>query len=123
VVNQYYWYRLRAEIGTANVHSQIVHFTPYDPGYVLDVSGAAVLKSSGHQAAAQKFLAYLVSKQGQEIIANPSLSISFEYPLASAVTTLAPETPFDQLQPYPITIAQLGDGSTAINLLKQAGLL
>ena len=120
VVNQYYWYRMRAEIGASNMHSAIAYFAPRDPGYVLDVSPAAVLKSSTHQAAAQKFLAYLTSKQGQEIIAH---SISFEYPIASGVTTAQPETPFDQLQPNPITIPELGDGSTAISLLKQAGLL
>ncbi len=120
VVNQYYWYRMRAEIGASNMHSAIAYFAPHDPGYVLDISPAAILKSSTHQAAAQKFLAYLTSKQGQEIIAH---SISFEYPIASGVTTTQPETPFDQLQPNPITIPELGDGSTAISLLKQAGLL
>jgi iron(III) transport system substrate-binding protein len=123
IVNQYYWYRMRAEIGTSATHARITYFAPGDPGYVIDVSGAAVLKSSPHQAAAQKFLAFLVSKQAQEIIANPSKSISFEYPIASGVTTQAPETPFGQLQPYPITIAELGTGSTAIALMRQAGLL
>ena len=44
VVNQYYWYRMRAEIGASNMHSAITYFAPGDPGYVLDVSGAAVLK-------------------------------------------------------------------------------
>jgi iron(III) transport system substrate-binding protein len=123
VVNQYYWYRMRAEIGASNIHSQIATFAPGDPGYVIDVSGAAVLKSSRHQAAAQKFLAYLVSRAGQEVIANPARSISFEYPVASGVTTLAPETPLGQLRPYPISIAQLGEGAAAIALLKEAGLL
>jgi iron(III) transport system substrate-binding protein len=120
VVNQYYWYRMRAEIGASNMHSEITYFAPHDPGYVLDVSGAAILKSSKHQAAAQKFLAFMTSKQGQEIIAH---SISFEYPIASGVTTAQPETPFNQLQPNSITIPELGDGSTAIALLQQAGLL
>jgi iron(III) transport system substrate-binding protein len=120
VVNQYYWYRLRAELGASSVHSRIAYFAPRDPGYVVDVSGAGILKSSEHKAAAQKFLAFLVSKQGQEIIAH---SISFEYPIASGVTTAAPETPFDQLQPNQITIPELGDGSTAIALLRKAGLL
>jgi iron(III) transport system substrate-binding protein len=124
VINQYYWYRLRAEIGASAMHSQITYFTPHDPGYVLDVSGAAVLKSSKHQAAAQEFLAFMVSKQGQEIIARAAGNEqSYEYPLASGVTTSAPETPFNQLQPNPITIGDLGDGSAAITLLRQAGLL
>jgi iron(III) transport system substrate-binding protein len=121
VVNQYYWYRMRAEIGASNMHSDITYFAPHNPGYVLDISGAAILKSSKHQAAAQKFLAFMVSKKGQEIIG--SHSISYEYPIASGVKTTQPETPFDELQPYPITIAQLGDGSTAISLLQEVGLL
>ena len=120
VVNQYYWYRMRAEIGASSMHSEITYFAPQDPGYVLDVSGAAILKSSRNQAAAQRFVAFLVSSQGQQIISH---SISFEYPIASGVTTSQPETPFDQLQPNGITIAELGDGSTAIALLNQAGLL
>jgi iron(III) transport system substrate-binding protein len=119
VVNQYYWYRMQAEIGKSNMHSEIAYFAPRDPGYVIDVSGAAVLASSKHQADAQKFLAFLTSKAGQEIIAD---SNSFEYPIASGVTTAQPETPFDQLLPYPITIAELGDGSTAIDLLQQVEL-
>ncbi len=127
IVNQYYWYRLRAEIGASNIHSKIAYFAPRDPGYVLDVSGAAVLKSSKHGADAQKFLAFLVSAEGQEIIATPGngpdQSLSFEYPIASGVTTNAGETPFSQLKPYPITIGQLGDGSTAIRLMTEAGLL
>jgi iron(III) transport system substrate-binding protein len=39
------------------------------------------------------------------------------------VLTKAGETPFAQLQPYPITIAELGTGTTAIDLMRQAGLL
>jgi iron(III) transport system substrate-binding protein len=123
IINQYYWYRMRAQIGAGNMHSEIVHFAPRDPGYIIDVSGAAVLKSSKNQAAAQKFVAFLVSKQAQEIIGNPAASISYEYPIASGVTTTAPETPLGQLKPDPITIGDLGDGSTAIALMRQAGLL
>lgn len=120
VINQYYWYRLRAELGAGAMHSKLASFAPGDPGYVLDVSGAAVLASSRHRSEAQRFVAFLVSRQGQEIIAH---SDSFEYPIASGVTTAAPETPFDQLAPNPISVAQLGDGSRAISLLRQSGLL
>jgi iron(III) transport system substrate-binding protein len=128
IVNQYYWYRMRAEIGAGSMHSKIAFFAPADPGYVVDVSGAAVLKSSTHQADAQKFVAFLVSAQAQEILATPGTtaghsSLSFEYPIASGVTTHAGETPFSQLQPYPISLAELGDGSAAITLMRQAGLI
>jgi iron(III) transport system substrate-binding protein len=120
VINQYYWYREKAQVGEAGLHSAIATFAPGDPGYVIDVSGAGILKSSSHQAQAQRFLAFLTSKQGQEIIGH---SESFEYPIASGVTTSQPETPFDQLQPNGITIAELGTGAEAIKLLQEAQLL
>jgi iron(III) transport system substrate-binding protein len=123
VVNQYYWYRMRAELGTGNTPSRIAYFAAGDPGYEVNVSGAAVLKSSKHQAAAQKFLAYLASKQAQQIIGDPAKSISFEYPIDSGVTTLSGEMPFSQLKPYPISLGELGTGSAAISLMRQAGLL
>jgi iron(III) transport system substrate-binding protein len=120
IINHYYWYRLRAEIGASQMHSAIAYFAPRDAGYVIDVSGAAVLKSSKHQQAAQRFLAYLVSRQGQEILAH---SDSFEYPLGSGVTTAKGLLPFSSLQPAPLTIAELGDGAEAVALLHQAQLL
>ncbi len=120
VVNQYYWYRMRAEIGVSNVHSEITYFAPHDPGYVVDISGAGILRSSKHQSAAQKFLEFLVQKQGEEIIAHSS---SFEYPIASGVSTAQPETPFKDLKPYPIDIAELGTGAQAIALLREVQLL
>jgi iron(III) transport system substrate-binding protein len=120
LINHYYWYRLRSQLGAGAMHSALAYFAPGDPGYVLNVSGAGILASSKHQAAAQKFLAYLDSKAGQEIIAH---SDSFEYPIASGVTRGGPETPFGKLQPNPIDLAQLGDGQVAVNLLKQAQLL
>jgi iron(III) transport system substrate-binding protein len=121
IINQYYWYRLRAEVGAGAMHSNIARFAAHDPGYVLNASAAAVLKSSSHQASAQRFLAFLVSKPAQEIIGGHSLS--YEYPIASGVTTAAPETPFSQLQPNSITLGELGTGSAAVTLLRRAGLL
>ena len=53
-----------------HMHAKIAFFAPHDPGYVIDVSGAGVLKSSSHQADAQRFLAFLVSPPGPEIIAH-----------------------------------------------------
>lgn len=121
IINQYYWYRQGVlDGGTSKMHSAIAYFAPHDPGYVLDVSGAAVLASSKHQAAAQELVNFLVSQQGQQIIAT---SDSFEYPIGSGVNTAKPETPFNQLQPVGLTIADLGDGSAAIGLLQQAQML
>jgi iron(III) transport system substrate-binding protein len=120
VINHYYWYRMRDEIGASAVHSAEKFFAPHDPGYVIDVSGAGILKSSPHQAEDQRFLAFLVSKQGQEVLAH---SESYEYPLGSGVKTAKPLYPYSKLEPDPITLTQLGTGQHAIALLRQAGLL
>jgi iron(III) transport system substrate-binding protein len=120
IINQYYWYRERAQVGAGSMHSAIAYFAPHDVGYVLNVSGAGILKSSPHQRQAQRFLAFLTSAPGQEIIAH---SDSFEYPIASGVTTAQAERPFDTLEPNAITIAELGTGAEAIRLLQEAQLL
>ncbi len=120
VIDQYYWYRIRDEIGATNMHAKIVFFAPHDPGYVTDVSGAGILKSSGHQADAQKFLAFLVSPEAQKIIAT---SASYEYPLLPGVAARGGQVPLAALQPNAVSVADLGDGQTAVNLLRQAGLL
>ncbi|HEY1467175.1 MAG TPA: iron ABC transporter substrate-binding protein [Acidimicrobiales bacterium] len=119
IINSYYWYRLRDQVGSAGMHSAISYFAPGDAGYVVDVSGAAVLNSSKNKAAAQKFLAFMVSTKGQEIIAHDD---SWEYPLGSGVTTARQQKPFSQLQPAPLTISQLGDGATAVALLQEVQL-
>jgi iron(III) transport system substrate-binding protein len=120
IINHYYWYRLRDEIGQSAIHSALHYYAPRDPGYLLNVSGAAVLKSSSQQAAAQKFVAFVVSKQGQEILAH---SHSYEYPIGSGVLTAQPLKPFDQLQPAPVTIEDLGNGHAPLELEQKLGLL
>ncbi len=120
VINHYYWYRMRDELGPAKVHSAEHFFAAGDPGYVVDVAGAGILASSSHQAADQRFLAFLVGKQGQEILAHDE---SYEYPLGSGVVSAKPLAPFQELRPDPISIAKLGNGQAAVSLLRQAGLL
>ncbi len=121
LINHYYWFRLQKQLrGPSHMHSQIAYFAPRDPGYVIDVSGAAMLTSSRHQAAAEEFLAFLVGAHGQETMVD---SDSFEYPLRPGVAAPAGLRPFDQLSPAPTTIADLGDGSEALSLIQQAQLL
>jgi iron(III) transport system substrate-binding protein len=120
LVDHYYWYRLRDEVGPSHTNSALHYFAARDPGMLVDVSGAAVLKSSKHAAEARRFLAYLVSKPAQTIIAT---SASYEYPLGSGVTTRKVARPFSSLVPALVTATQLGDGKAAVALLQQVGLL
>ncbi|MGA7817191.1 extracellular solute-binding protein, partial [Caballeronia sp.] len=70
VVNNYYWARLHVQLGDSATRSAIYHFPNGDVGALVNVSGAAVLKSSTNQQAAQQFLAYLVSERAQQLMAN-----------------------------------------------------
>ena len=121
IVNNYYWDRLHAELGDKSTRSAIHHFGNGNVGAVINVSGAAVLKASKHQADAQKFLAYLVSERAQKLMANGH--ISFEYPLHPGVAPDPVLKPFNELTPPALTFDQLGDDSQAGKLLRQAGLL
>jgi iron(III) transport system substrate-binding protein len=120
LINHYYWYRLRDEVGADKIHSALHYYSSGDIGNLVNVSGAAVLKSSRHQAAAQRFLAFIVGKKGQSILAQ---SESYEYPLGSGVQSAKPLPPFDTLQPPTIGVNDLGDGSEALALLRLVGLL
>jgi iron(III) transport system substrate-binding protein len=121
LINNYYWARLHAELGDKNTHSALHHFSNGDVGGLVNVSGAAVLKASKHQAEAQKFLAYLVSDRAQHLMAGNH--ISFEYPLRTGVTPDPILKPFNELQPPALSIKQLGDDSQAGKLLREAGLI
>ena len=120
LINHYYWYRLQAQLGAGKAHSALHYFAAGDAGYVLDVSGAGILASSSHKAAAQKFLSFLVSTAGQRVIAQTD---SYEFPLRPGVPAHPGLPALSSLHPDPAdTIARLGDGSTALQFLQQAQL-
>lgn len=120
LINYYYYFRLQAEVGKSSVKAQLAFFTSGDPGFVEDVSGAAVLKSSRHAAEAQQFLAFLTGSAGQTVL---TWSDSFEYPIHPGVAANAELTPLDQVHPVAFTPSDLGTGLDAKMLLQEAGLL
>lgn len=121
IVNNYYWARLRTENGADKMRSRIHHFADGDVGALVNVSGAAVLKSSPHAEAAQRFLAFLVSRPAQEALAKSD--VAFEYPLAEGVAANSLLKPFEALHPPELNASQLGDDQQAAQLLRRAGLI
>jgi iron(III) transport system substrate-binding protein len=120
LINHYYYYRLMSEIGKQAIKANIAYFAPHDPGYVEDISGAAILRTSKHMVADQEFLRFLTSRAGQEVLAH---SNSFEYPIRPGVAANPQLTPLSQLQPIDFTPAELGTGLNAKELLEESGLL
>ena len=121
IVNNYYWARLETDMGSQKIDSKLYHFKNGDIGGLINISGAAVLRTSKNAAAAQKFLAFLVSKPAQQALGESE--VDFEYPLAPGVPPNKLLAPFKTLQPPPISVSALGDDQEAGLLLQQAGLI
>jgi iron(III) transport system substrate-binding protein len=121
IINNYYWDRLYTELGANKMRSAIYHFGNGDIGALVNVSGAAVLKSAHNPVGAQRFLAYLVGQHAQSLMAQSR--IGYEYPLREGVAPDPLLKPFNELNPPALTLEQLGDDSQAAKLLREAGLL
>ena len=120
VINQYYWYRLRLEIGKQAIDSALYYFSPDDVGAVINISGAAILKSSNHQKNAERFVSFLVSKAGQQIIAR---SDDFEYLVRPDTAPNGALPPLASIGHTSLSVASLGNGELAARLIRQAGLV
>jgi iron(III) transport system substrate-binding protein len=119
VVNQYYWYRLRAEVGPRNMHSKLYFFPNRDIGGLENISGVGVLASSRHKQAAERFVEFLASAQGQRLLAA---SEDYEYPVRPGVAANPALPPLSEIKPAVLSVLKLGDDLPAAALLQQAGL-
>jgi iron(III) transport system substrate-binding protein len=119
VINQYYWYRLRLELGSGNIKSKLYYFPNRDVGAIENVSGAAVLASSHHQVNADKFVQFLVSPTAQRILAGGD---DFEYPARPGVGRNPALPPLSEVNPAVLSVVKLGDDQLASKLLQSSGL-
>lgn len=119
VMYHYYWYKDQAEGGTNSKNVKLQFFGNADPGAFVSISGAGVLKSSKNAADAQKLVAYLTGRQGQDALVA---SNALEYPVGNGITPNAKLTPLSELDPPAVDIGQL-NGPQVVTLMQQAGLL
>lgn len=118
LVNNYYWFSVAKEVGDAKMKSALFYFGHKDPGALITVSAAGILKSSKKQEAAQKFLTFMVSADGQQAIVD---SVA-EYPIRPGIKSPYALKPFAELDPPPVTPDDLGDAADALVLEREAGL-
>jgi iron(III) transport system substrate-binding protein len=118
LVNNYYWFALAKENGEANMKSGVHYMRNKDPGALITVSAAGVLKSSKKLKQAQQFLAFMVSAPGQQAIVD---SVA-EYPVRPGIKSPWALKPFTELEPPAITPDDLGDAASALKLEREAGL-
>ncbi len=119
LINHYYWFREVAEKGADKVPSKLFYFENGGPGSLVNVSPMGVVDSTDNKQAAEKFVKFATSKEGQQVLAKASA----EYPLNPAVSSPFDLVPFDKLNAPHLSIEKLGDGQEAVALLQQVGLL
>ncbi len=119
VIYHYYWYRDQEESGENSDSSQLHFFGNQDPGAFISVSGAGVLKSSDDAKDAQKFVDYLVSKEGQQVIAD---SYALEYTLNPEVDLGRGVKPLSELEPPDVDVSSL-NGPKVVEMMQEAGFL
>jgi iron(III) transport system substrate-binding protein len=120
IINSYYWYRLQLELGEKGMQSALYYFSPNDPGAAVNISGAALLKSSKQRQNAERFIGFLVSKDGQQIIAK---SDDFEYLVRRDVPPSDVLPPLAGIGHTSLSAASLGNGELAARLIRQSGLV
>ena len=118
LINNYYWYSLAKEKGAANLNSRLHFIRHQDPGALVSYSGAAVLKSSKNQAEAQKFIAFMAGKKGQEVLA----AARAEYPLHAGVKSGFDLEPYAKLEAPVVSATTAEDEALAKKLIEAAGL-
>ncbi|MCW2716840.1 iron ABC transporter substrate-binding protein [Pseudonocardia sp.] len=119
VIYHYYWYKDRAESGADSKNAELEFFNQKDAGAFVSVSGAGVLKSSRHAAEAQRFVAYMSSRAGQQILADTD---ALEYPVGDGVPPNPKLKPFSELQPPDVDLNTL-NGPKVIAEMQQVGLI
>jgi iron(III) transport system substrate-binding protein len=119
-VNHYYLYRFLSESGEEFTARN--YFLPGGgPGSLLMVSGAGILKSAENTENAQRFIEYLLSKDGQQYFADET----FEYPVIEGVTIAEGLQPLAELdaQALDISLTDLADLQGTQELLIELGII
>lgn len=119
IINHYYWYRLRLELGASAMHSSLYFFPDHDVGSVENISGAAVLRTSQHPQEAQEFVSFLLSATAQRILAH---GYDFEYPTRPGIEASSQLTPLAKVAPAALSPSALGNDQQAAQLIQESGL-
>lgn len=116
-VNHYYLYRLRAE-GTAGKAAN-KHYGAGDPGGLVNVSAAGILKGARHEADARRLVEFLLSDESQHYFAEET----YELPLLAGVRPNPDLPEIASLAAPSVDLAKLDDAKGTIDLITRLGIL
>ena len=117
-VNHYYLFRQLAEQGD-DFGARNYYLRNGDAGALINVAGAGILTSTDDQAAAERFVTFLVSDTAQQFFADET----YEYPLVTSVDPSAEVPPLNEIQTPDLDLSQLEDLRGTLELLQELGIL
>ncbi len=119
LVNHYYLWQKIATNGEAAVTAKNQYMAPGDPGGLVNVAGAAIMKPTDNKRAAQALIDYLLSERGQKYFADTT----YEYPLVAGVPTSVKLPKLATLEPPAMDLSDLDTLAATQELLVKTGLL
>ena len=90
-----------------------------DIGSLVNVAGAGIMKSTGHPAAAKRFVEFLFTRVAQEYFADKTK----EYPIVAGVQAEPALIPLKDIQQPDIDLSGIDDLKGTVKLLQDTGAL
>jgi iron(III) transport system substrate-binding protein len=120
LVNHYYLYLVREERPDAPVAN---HFLAAgDPGALVSAAGAGVLESTDQRDDAERFVAFLLSDEGQRFYVENAEEA--EYPLVAGIPAKEGLPPLSELEGPDVDLTSFGaEHEATIELLRETGYL
>lgn len=117
-VNHYYLFRFLEEQGEG---FPVRNYYPEggDPGTLINVAGAGIMKTSGNEAEAREFIEYMLSEEAQQYFADET----YEYPMIEGVQVSEELTPLDRVETPEIDLSNLDDLDGTLQLMRDTGVL
>jgi iron(III) transport system substrate-binding protein len=116
-VNHYYLFRATAEGRAGKAANK--YYGSGDPGGLVNVSAAGILRGAKHQADARRFIEFLLSDEAQRYFAERT----FELPVVPTVQPNPSLPQITSLAKPEIDLARLDDAKGTIDLLTRLGVL
>ena len=119
IIYHYYWFQDRANAGADSRNTELHYFGDQDAGAYLSVAGAGVLASSKRAERAQRFVSFLASRKGQEVLAG---SKDLQYAITNDVASNPVLKPIPELEAPVVPLDQL-DGPKVLAAFRKVGIL
>ncbi|WP_306232612.1 extracellular solute-binding protein [Agrococcus beijingensis] len=119
IMYHYYWYRDQAGDGRASADTALRFFGGGDPGAFVSMSAGGVLAASDMPDEAQRFLAFVTSEAGQQVLVD---SGAMEYAVGEGVAS-DPALPSLESLEAPVVDPSTLSSDAVLQLMTDVGIL